>query len=106
MAPNSGAIRLDGDDIAGRSPHANARRGLGRSYQRTNIVLPFTARENCLIAAHARHPSPWRLSAARHAAEENAAVAYALAATGLAARADVPAAHLATASSASSRSRC
>jgi branched-chain amino acid transport system permease protein len=94
LRPTAGRIRLEGEDIAGRPPHVIARRGLGRTYQRTNVVLPFTARENCLIAAHARHPSPWRLRTARYAAEETAAVAYALDAAGLLARADTRAAHL------------
>src|SRR5207244_10021172 len=45
------------------------------------------------IAAQARHPSP-RLRARRHVREEAAAVAYALDAVGLTARADIRAAHL------------
>jgi branched-chain amino acid transport system permease protein len=94
LKPTAGRIRLDDEDIAGLPPHTIARRGLGRSYQRTNIILPFTARENCLVAAHARHPSPFRLSGRRYANEENAAVAYALDAAGLSSRADTRAAHL------------
>ena len=94
LRPTAGRIRLDGENIAGWPPHAIARRGLGRSYQRTNVILPFTAYENCLIAAHARHPGPLRLSGRRYAAEEETAIAYALDAAGLASRASVRAAHL------------
>ncbi len=64
LRSTSGRIRLDGEDITGWAQHAIARRGLGRSYQRTNIILPFTARENCLLAAQAHHPEPLRFSTA------------------------------------------
>jgi len=94
LRPTAGRIWLDDEDISGRTPHAIARCGLGRSYQRTNIFLPFTVRENCLIAAHARHPSPFRLRAGKFAREEEREIAHALAATGLSARADVRASHL------------
>jgi len=94
LKPTAGRIRLDDEDISGRTPYAIARCGLGRSYQRTNIFLPFTVRENCLIAAHARHPSPFRLRAGKFAREEEHEIAHALAATGLSARADVVASHL------------
>jgi branched-chain amino acid transport system permease protein len=94
LRPTAGRIELDGENIAGKAAHRVARRGLGRSYQRTNIVLPFTVRENCLLAAQARHPAPWRLSCSRFAAEENVAIAFALDALGLSARADTRAAHL------------
>jgi branched-chain amino acid transport system permease protein len=94
MRSTSGRIRLDGEDITGLPQHAIARRGLGRSFQRTNIILPFTARENCLIAAQARHPEPLRFSLRRHAKAEEAEVAHVLQAVGLSERADVVAAHL------------
>jgi branched-chain amino acid transport system permease protein len=94
LRPTAGRIRLDGEDISGWPAHAVARRGLGRSYQRTNIFLPFTARENCLLAAQARRPSPFRVSVRKHGAEEEAEIAYALDAAGLAARAEAQAAHL------------
>jgi branched-chain amino acid transport system permease protein len=94
LRPTAGQIRLDGEEIGGSSPHAIARRGMGRSYQRTNIFLPFTVRENCLLAAQALRPSPFRLRAGKHWAEHNADIAYALAATGLADRAAHRAAHL------------
>jgi branched-chain amino acid transport system permease protein len=92
--PTAGRIWLDDEDISGQTPYAIARRGLGRSYQRTNIFLPFTVRENCLIAAHARHPSPFRLRTGRFAREETSEIAHALAATGLSARAETVASHL------------
>ena len=94
LKPTAGRIRLDEEDIGGRTPYAIARRGLGRSYQRSNIFLPFTVRENCLIAARARHPSPFRLRAGKFAREEASEIAHALAATGLSARAEVRASHL------------
>jgi ABC-type uncharacterized transport system ATPase subunit len=49
--------------------------------------------ENCLLAAQARHPGP-RLRAAKFTWEEDAAIAFALDAVGLSARADTRAAHL------------
>jgi len=94
IKPTAGKIRLDGEEIAGKPAYAVARRGLGRSYQRTNIFSPFTVRENCLIAAQARHPSPWRLLSGKYAEQETAEIARALEVTGLGARADVRAAHL------------
>jgi branched-chain amino acid transport system permease protein len=94
LRPTAGRIVLDGEDVAGEPAYALARRGIGRSYQITNVFLPFTVWENCLLAAQARHPSPLRLRAGRHAVDEAAAVARALDAAGLAARADAVAAHL------------
>ena len=95
LRPSAGHIRLDGEEIGGKPAYAIARRGLGRSYQRTNVFLPFTAWENCLLAAQARHPSPFRMKAKCYAAEETQEIAYALDAAGLSARAAVSAAHLA-----------
>ncbi len=95
LRPSAGSIRLDGEEIGGRPAYSVARRGLGRSYQRTNVFLPFTAWENCLLAAQARHPSPFRMNARRYAVDETQEIAYALDAAGLSARAAVRAAHLA-----------
>ena len=95
LRPSAGSIRLDGEEIGGQPAYSVARRGLGRSYQRTNVFLPFTAWENCLLAAQARHPSPFRMNARRYAVEETQEIAYALDAAGLSARAAVRAAHLA-----------
>ena len=79
---SAGTIRLDHDDITALSAAAKARRGIGRSFQRTNILLAMTVAENCAVAAQARG------SAGASRAEEDAAVAWALSAVGLVDRAD------------------
>ncbi len=79
---SSGTIKLGSDDITALSAHAKARRGIGRSFQRTNVLPAFTVAENCAVAAQARG------LAGASPREETAAVARALAATGLEDRAD------------------
>jgi branched-chain amino acid transport system permease protein len=88
MKPNGGRIVLDGEDITGRPVHAVARRGVGRSFQRTNVIPNFTVRENCLVAAQARRPSPLRFTGGVSAQEEANDVVYALSVVGLPGRAD------------------
>ena len=60
MSCTSGGIYLDGEDIAGLSADRISQRGVGRSYQKTNIFLPFTVMENCRIAAQSRLKSSMR----------------------------------------------
>ena len=60
LACTSGSIFLDGENIAGLSSDRISQRGVGRSYQKTNIFLPFTVFENCRIAAQSRLPSSMR----------------------------------------------
>jgi branched-chain amino acid transport system ATP-binding protein len=61
LAPTGGSILLGQVDVTGRSAARIARAGLGRSYQKTNIFLPFTVRENVRLAAQSRaqHPARW-----------------------------------------------
>ncbi|MEA2935991.1 MAG: branched-chain amino acid transport system ATP-binding protein livM, partial [Variibacter sp.] len=95
LRPSSGRILLDGADVTGLPAYAMARRGVGRSYQITNVLLPFTVRENCLLAAQARHPSPLRLKRSTALArEEEKTITRALSAVGLTDRAQTVAAHL------------
>jgi branched-chain amino acid transport system permease protein len=94
LAASGGRIVLNGEDVTGKPAYALARRGIGRSYQITNVLMPFTVRENCLLAAQAHRPSPLRLTAGADFARENAAVARALAAVGLAERAGTLASEL------------
>ncbi len=60
LSCTSGCIFLDGEDVAGLSADRISQRGVGRSYQKTNIFLPFTVLENCRIAAQSRLPSSMR----------------------------------------------
>jgi branched-chain amino acid transport system permease protein len=95
LKPTKGNIRLESEEIGGQKPHNVARRGLGRSYQRTNVILPFTARENCALAAQAQFPSPFRFSSSWQRDEEDEAVENALKAAGIAPeRADIKASSL------------
>jgi branched-chain amino acid transport system ATP-binding protein len=61
LPPTTGSVRLADTEITGRTPEAISRAGLGRSYQKTNIFLPFTVWENVRLAAQSRaqHPASW-----------------------------------------------
>jgi branched-chain amino acid transport system ATP-binding protein len=56
IGPTSGQVLLGASDVTGWSPERISRAGLGRSYQKTNIFLPFTAWENVRLAAQSRAP--------------------------------------------------
>ena len=89
IAPTSGTVTLGGIDVTGWTPERISRQGLGRSYQKTNIFLPFTVWENVRLAAQSRapHASRW-LSRATGFADINTRAAQALELSGLAARRD------------------
>ena len=60
LPPTSGRITLNGAETAGHSPESISRLGLGRSYQKTNIFLPFTVWDNVRLAAQSRERhAPW-----------------------------------------------
>ncbi|CAH1658207.1 High-affinity branched-chain amino acid transport ATP-binding protein BraF [Hyphomicrobiales bacterium] len=76
MAPSSGRVRIQGEDVTGQKAHKVCRAGIGRTYQ---IVKPFaglTVRDNVMVGAINRAGS---LAEARRFTEE------ALEITGLAA---------------------
>jgi branched-chain amino acid transport system ATP-binding protein len=54
LAPSAGSIEILGRDVTGMSAHRISQLGVGRSYQRTNIFMSFTAFENCRLAAQSR----------------------------------------------------
>lgn len=92
LPPSSGRVLLRGEDITGLPAHRISQRGVGRSYQKTNIFLPFTVFENCRLAAQSRLSSSMRfLRPATAYVEVNRAAESALASAGLEARAGVPA---------------
>ena len=56
LVPTSGKVMLGGRDTTGWSAEKISQQGLGRSYQKTNIFLPFTVWENVRLAAQSRQP--------------------------------------------------
>jgi branched-chain amino acid transport system ATP-binding protein len=61
LPQTSGEVMFEGRDIAGCSADHISRLGIGRSYQKTNIFLPFTVFENCRLAAQSRTPNALRI---------------------------------------------
>ena len=87
LAPSAGTITLAGREVTGWNPERISRAGLGRSYQKTNIFLPFTVWENIRLAAQSRtpHAAGW-LRRADGIAAANERAERALELTGLRAR--------------------
>ena len=95
IAPSGGKVMLAGRDVTGLASHEISRRGVGRSFQKTNVFLPFTAFENCRLAAQAHCGSSMRFfRPARSNRRANEAAECALVQAGLEGRAAVPVAHL------------
>ncbi|MGQ3165926.1 MAG: ABC transporter ATP-binding protein [Hydrogenophaga sp.] len=94
LPPTAGRITLNGTETAGKNPERISRLGLGRSYQKTNIFLPFTVWDNVRLAAQSceRH-MPWNplrwLSSASGMAAVNQRCERAIELAGLTARAGV-----------------
>jgi ABC-type branched-subunit amino acid transport system ATPase component len=54
LRPNSGRVRLDGEDVTSASPRARANRGLARTFQQPELFLGLTVREHLVLAHRAR----------------------------------------------------
>ncbi len=54
LYPDQGTIRYKDQEITKLSPDQISRLGIGRSYQKTNIISSFTCFENCRLAAQSR----------------------------------------------------
>jgi branched-chain amino acid transport system ATP-binding protein len=52
--PSEGEIRLNGENVAGKSPNELARRGVARTFQNLQICLNMSAIENVMVGAHLR----------------------------------------------------
>jgi len=50
--PDSGRIRLKGEEVTQLAPHQRVRRGMGRTFQNVGMVKSATALENLLTAQH------------------------------------------------------
>lgn len=88
LPPSSGTVTIGGRDVTGLAAHQISRMGVGRSYQKTNVFLTFTAFENCRLAAQSRQKSSMRFFRPAHRmADVNRAAEAALAAAGLEGRA-------------------
>jgi branched-chain amino acid transport system ATP-binding protein len=59
LAPSAGRIVFDGLLVTGLPPHAVARRGISRSFQRTNLFLKLSVLENLRLAAAADGRGSW-----------------------------------------------
>ena len=93
LPASSGTVSLHGQDISGWTPEQISTRGLGRSYQKTNIFRSFTVEENVRLAAQSRsQPSPFNplrwLQSAAHMRDVNARAERALELAGLLQRRD------------------
>jgi branched-chain amino acid transport system ATP-binding protein len=54
LAPNSGSILLDGEDLVGLRPHQVAARGIMRTFQHNMAFEGMTVSENILVGRHTR----------------------------------------------------
>ena len=89
LPASAGQVMFEGRDITGLPAERISRLGIARSYQKTNLFLPFTAFENCRLAAQSRLPSSMHFfRPALRREDVNAAARRALAQAGLGDRAD------------------
>ncbi|WP_299442625.1 ABC transporter ATP-binding protein [uncultured Rhodospira sp.] len=96
LPPTSGTIRFRGRDITARPVQRRVRMGIGRSYQKTNILPELTCLDNCRLGALSRLPGGLaRIRPSRAARRQvQARAEHALALCGLEARAGTVAATL------------
>jgi branched-chain amino acid transport system ATP-binding protein len=89
LEPSSGQVFLRGDEITGLPSHRVSLLGVGRSYQKTNVFLPFSVFENCRLAAQSRLATSMRFfRAARSYRAVSDAAMRAIEQAGLTGRAD------------------
>jgi len=95
LRPDAGSILVRGEDVTGASAPRMSRLGIGRSYQKTNVFLPFSVFENCRLAAQSRLGSSMRFFRAmpHYRAVADAAM-HAVDQVGLSSHADRPVATL------------
>ncbi|MBE1537858.1 ABC transporter ATP-binding protein [Actinomadura algeriensis] len=60
LKPTSGSVKLDGRELAGRSPERIARLGLARSFQITSLFAELTPRRHVELALAGRTGLGWR----------------------------------------------
>ena len=58
--PTDGGIRLDGENLVGKTPHEICRLGVARTFQNIRLFSNLTVAENIVIARHCRrHTGIW-----------------------------------------------
>ena len=60
IPPSGGKVEIDGWDATRAPPQARARRGVGRTFQITNLFPELTVAENMRLALRGRGPAKWR----------------------------------------------
>jgi len=74
LRPNSGQIKLFGEDVTTLAPHRRAHRGLSRTYQIITLFAGDTLEHNVTLGLLGLLPSRWQmwrpLASYRHLAEE------------------------------------
>ena len=89
---SAGAIRMGERPVTALSPEQRGRAGIGRSYQKTTIFLPFTVFENVRLAAQAHASGALRMFvSADRDPDVNARAHAALRTVGLESRAEMQA---------------
>ena len=52
--PDAGRVTFAGESLLGLTPHTIARRGVGRTFQNTEVFRPLSVLDNVLVGLHAR----------------------------------------------------
>ncbi|WP_298836905.1 ABC transporter ATP-binding protein [uncultured Roseobacter sp.] len=60
LAPDTGQIFFDGQDITGLSTVARARAGLGRTFQISALAMEYTVLQNAMLGALGQAGTVWR----------------------------------------------
>ncbi len=95
VQPTSGKVIFEDADITALPPHRRARRGMGRTFQITNLFPTLTVRQNLFLALRGVSPGKFNLFGhARPTAEEQQRSAAALSLARLEGREDIAVANL------------
>ena len=70
LPASAGQVLFEGRDITGLAADRISQLGVARSYQKTNLFLPFTAFENCRLAAQSRLADSMRFFRPAHGRED------------------------------------